>query len=143
MNSKAYGKGFDSTVKVNDRGWCAAHGMAEWGNSCPTAPEGDVCRVPRDRYILGPHVCPRWVFLTCDPTGNPSACPGTFKVRIGDVRHPINLSAGCPDTILENQEVVEGYWAQPSGRGKIAACTWRNNPDGSPAGCGTQWYVDR
>lgn len=141
VNSKGYGKGRDATVKVNDAKWCKDHGMSAWGNSCPTDIEGGKCRVARDRYILGPHLCPRWVFLSC--TAPAPQCPGTFKVRIGDVRHQINLSAGCPDTVHENEEVVEGYWAQASGNGVIAACTWRDNPDGSPAGCGTRTTVNQ
>ncbi len=134
---------YDATVKVKSAAWCAAHGMAEWGAVCPMAPEGDKCRNVRERYALAPGICPRFVAVSCDPTGNPSACPITFDTLIGNNMHPINAGADCPKQPAENMEQVEGFWAEPSGHGVIAACLWMNGPDGKPLGCGNRQAVNQ
>lgn len=143
VDSRPYGRGFDSTLKVKDVRWCAAHGMAEWGAVCPMAPEGDRCRNVRERYVLAPHVCPRFVFLSCDPTGNPFACPGTFDPLIGNGQHYINAAAGCPMPAHENPEVAEAFWVQPSGHGVLAACLWKDDANGKPLGCGRSQSVNQ
>lgn len=145
MNNKAYGNGFDSTVRVHgDVAFCEAiHGEAI--NDCHL--EGWPQRVECEYYLLGNN-CPVWEYkygdvvyfchdnhdalVSCDHYGNPSDRDDPQTPTTGDTLETLQGFEGEPKICgLHRDEFgpMQGYFIIAHGNAQIRACKPDRNSD--------------